>query len=208
MIKITDTVKHLLIINVLMYFGTTLLESPLDWDRGTLALFFPFTEHFQPLQIVTHMFMHGDLNHLFFNMFAIYIFGSAMETYWGAKKFLFYYLFSGFGAMLLYLFTLYFEAIYIVGNPDLLSVSPAWGASGAVFGLLVAYGMTFPNNVLQLIFPPVALKAKYFVIIYAVIELYLGVSGHNTGIAHFAHLGGALFGFLLVMYWRKYENRW
>ena len=214
MFRITDTVKHLIIINTLMFFGTMVIlgeRAPYprefwDWGRLTLALFFPTSEYFSPVQIVTHMFMHGDLFHLFFNMFAIYMFGSAMESLWGPKKFLIYYLFTGFGAMLLYLLVQYLGVV--MTGTELLSIenTPMLGASGAVFGLLAAYGMKFPDNVIQLIFPPIALKAKYFVMIYGAIELYLGISGANTGIAHFAHLGGALFGVLLIIYWKKTGN--
>lgn len=214
MLRITETVKHLIIINVLMFFGTKILlgegmSNPEGfWELGRygLALFFPTSDHFYPVQIITHMFMHGDQFHLLFNMFAVYMFGSALESYWGAKRFLTYYLFTGFGAMLLYLLVQYLSSV-INGVPLMyIENTPMLGASGAVFGLLAGYGMKFPNNVLQLIFPPIALKAKYFVLIYGALELYLGFSGANTGIAHFAHIGGALFGVLLIFYWRKTGN--
>lgn len=214
MFRITDTVKHLIIINALMFFATNMLMGEglshpgSFWEMGRygLALFFPTSDFFYPIQLVTHMFMHGDLFHLFFNMFAIYMFGSAMESLWGPKKFLLYYFFTGFGAMLLYLLVQYVGVVMTGAELSSIENTPMLGASGAVFGLLAAYGMKFPDNVIQLIFPPIALKAKYFVMIYGAIELFLGVSGANTGIAHFAHLGGALFGVLLIIYWKKTGN--
>ncbi|HMQ46626.1 MAG TPA: rhomboid family intramembrane serine protease [Saprospiraceae bacterium] len=209
MYQITDVVKHLLILNVLMFFGTMLMGEPtgstvadVDWGRLQLAMFYPTSPFFQPYQIVTHMFMHGDLGHLFFNMFALFMFGPPLEVSFGPRNFLFYYFFTGFGALGLYLFVRFLELKYFDGSPILIN-TPMLGASGAIFGLLLGYGMLFPNNILQLIFPPIALKAKYFVAIYAGIELFLGLGNFNTGVAHFAHLGGALFGLLLILYWRS-----
>ena len=197
--RITDVVKNLLIINVIVFFGTKIM---LGAERGMFALYYPsLEEYFRPYQVITHMFMHGNEQHLFFNMFALYMFGSALEAYMGAKKFLFYYLFTGFGAMALHLFVNYLEIQYMNGSPG-----SVWGASGSVFGLLAGYGMLFPNQRIMLLIPPIPMKAKYFVSIYAAIELFLGVSSFNTGIAHFAHLGGALFGVLLILYWRKTGN--
>ncbi len=190
MIRISDSVKHLLIINVLFFVVAHFLMPGL---RHYLALHYPFTEYFQPYQLVTHMFMHADFTHLFFNMFALYMFGSALESYFGPKRFLFFYFFTGFGAVILYTFVQ-----YLTGT----SYSVV-GASGAVFGLLAGFGTLFPNTRIMLLFPPIPLKAKYFVLIYAAIELFLGVSGRSTGVAHFAHLGGALFGYLLIVYWRR-----
>ena len=169
-------------------------------------LFFPTSEYFRPFQIVTHMFMHGSLTHLFFNMFALFMFGPPLEMTWGPKRFLSFYLITGFGALALYLFTQYIEINYFGGHPMSINV-PMLGASGAVFGLLAGYGTLFPNNTIQLLIPPIPLKAKYFVLIYAGIELFLGLGRFSTGIAHFAHLGGALFGFLLILYWRNQGNR-
>lgn len=202
--NITGVVKHLLAINVLMYFGTTLLMG--DPNRYILAMFFPTSSLFQPYQIVTHMFMHADIGHLFFNMFALFMFGPPLEQTFGPKRFLIFYLVTGFGALILFLFTQYLEIQYL-GN-DIAAISklvnaPMLGASGAVFGLLAGFGTLFPNSIIQLLIPPIPLKAKYFVLIYAGIELFLGIGRFSTGIAHFAHLGGALFGFLLIMYWRK-----
>lgn len=190
MIQMSESVKHLLIINGLLFVITHFLMPGL---YPHLALYYPFTEEFRPFQLVTHMFMHANFTHLFFNMFALYMFGSALESYFGPKRFLFFYFFTGFGAVILY--TL---AQYLTGTQY-----PVVGASGAVFGLLAGFGTLFPNTRIMLLFPPIPLKAKYFVLIYAAIELFLGVSGRNTGVAHFAHLGGALFGYLLITYWRK-----
>jgi membrane associated rhomboid family serine protease len=219
MYRITDVVKHLLIINILMYIGSMLLGNPsgemmlelvnerggtfADWGRYRLAMFFPTSEYFQPYQIVTHMFMHGDVGHLFFNMFALFMFGPPLEMHFGAKRFLLYYLITGFGALALYLFVKYLE-VSVFGDTIYSYNVPVLGASGAVFGLLAGYGTLFPNNVIQLLIPPIPLKAKYFVMIYAGIELFLGLGNFNTGVAHFAHLGGALFGFLLILYWRRF----
>ena len=234
--RITDVVKSLIIINVIMFVGTAMLPSEV---RSMLALYFPLSESFQPYQIVTHMFMHAreNLFHLAFNMYALFLFGTALENLWGGKRFLFYYLFSGFGAAILYLVVKYIEyqnAISLI-DPQMVEVItnegndvimrgqnysnaglaklngilhvPMLGASGAVFGLLAGYGMKFPNNELGIFPLPFFIKAKYFVLIYGAIELFLGLSSYNTGIAHFAHLGGAIFGFFLIMYWNKFGSR-
>lgn len=219
---ITDVVKHLIIINVIVFIGTQFMGEPVGDSLGYLienasaenfdslgrlrfAVYYPTSAFFHSYQVVTYMFMHGGFAHIFFNMYALYMFGTAVETVWGPKRFLFYYLFTGFGALALQ---------FVVQMIELKNGAPSWaanvpmlGASGAVFGILAAYGMQFPNNELRLLFPPVTLKAKYFVLIYAALELGLGLSPFQTGVAHFAHLGGALFGFLLIMYWRKRGER-
>lgn len=221
MFRVTEVVKHLLIINVLMYLGTMLLGDPshgttMDlvnerstdfslWGRYRLAMFFPTSEYFRPFQVVTHMFMHADVGHLFFNMFAVFMFGPPLEATWGPKRFLFYYLLTGFGSVLLHNIVRGME-IYWFGESVFAANVPSLGASGAVFGLLVGYGMLFPENRIMLLFPPIPLKAKYFVLIYAGVELFMGLGNFNTGVAHYAHLGGALFGFLLIMYWRKFGS--
>jgi membrane associated rhomboid family serine protease len=218
---ITDVVKHLLIINVLAYLGTQLMGEPnnemmqalvageesrlSDWGRLQLAVFYPTSEFFRPYQIVTYMFMHGNLPHILFNMFALYMFGSSVESLWGPKRFLFYYFFTGVGALVLQLIVQTIELKN--GAPGYIVNIPMLGASGAVFGILAAYGMQFPNNIIQLLFPPISMKAKYFVLIYAALEIGLGLSPFSTGVAHFAHVGGALFGALLILYWRKSGNR-
>ena len=213
MYRITEVVKHLLILNVLVYFGTLFLlgdpyvsdTNEIAWGRMQLAMFYPTSDYFQPFQIVTHMFMHGNTMHLFFNMFGLFMFGPPLESMWGPKRFLFYYLITGFGALLLNLLVIFVQHHYL-GGVEEISFYHMVGASGAIFGLLAGYGLSFPENRIMLLFPPIPMKAKYFVLIYAGIELFLGVGGVNTGIAHFAHLGGALFGLLLILYWRKYGS--
>lgn len=219
MSRITEVVKQLLIINVLMFLGTQFMGEPSEfwglikeentgignWGRYQLAMFFPTSTYFRPWQIVSHMFMHADLTHLFFNMFAIFIFGPLLEVRWGEKKFLFYYLFTGFGAMLLYLLVKMFELQALEPGTEAYQVIenvPMLGASGAVFGVLLGFGMKFPDMQLQLIFPPIRAKAKYMVGFYIIMELFLGLGPFTTGVAHWAHLGGALFGFLLIKYWQ------
>lgn len=190
--RITEVVKHLIIINVLMFVLTHVIWTD---GYGLLAFYYPFMEAspFMPVQIVSHMFMHGDVTHLLFNMFGLYMFGSAVEATWGPRRFLFYYLFCGFGALAAQMVVMYME-----GGGAVL------GASGAVFGLLAAFGMLYPNQRIMLLFPPIPMKAKYFVIGYAAIELFAGFGRVNDGVAHFAHLGGAIFGVLLILYWRKF----
>ncbi len=221
MMRLTDVVKNLLIINVLMFLGSMLLlgdptpstsialiNEQIDnfslWGRYRLGLFLPGSPYFRPYQLVTHMFMHGNLTHLFFNMFALYMFGPPIEMSFGSKRFLFYYFFAGFGAMALQLGVTYLE-IHQFGAPGYLANIPMVGASGAIFGLLAAFGYLFPNSQIMLIFPPIPMRAKYFVLIYAGAELMFGLNtmGASSGVAHFAHVGGALFGFLLLLYWKK-----
>jgi membrane associated rhomboid family serine protease len=176
------------------------------WGRYRLAMFFPTSEYFRPFQIISHMFMHADIGHLFFNMFAVFMFGPPLEATWGAKRFLLFYLVTGFGSVLLHTLVRGIE-IHWFGESIFAANVPSLGASGAVFGLLVGYGMLFPENRIMLLFPPIPLKAKYFVLIYAGAELFMGLGNFNTGVAHYAHLGGALFGFLLILYWRKFGSR-
>jgi membrane associated rhomboid family serine protease len=148
---------------------------------------------FAPWQVVTYAFLHGDIMHIAFNMFALWMFGRELELLMGPKRFLIYYFTCVVGAALI-------QLLVAKGQGGLY---PTIGASGGVFGILLAFGMTFPNRMIVLLFPPIPMKAKYFVIIYGVLELYLGVSGNAPGIAHFAHLGGMLFGFLLLQYWNR-----
>ena len=203
---LSDVVKNLLIINIVAYVITHLTgEFGLEW-LYRLSVYYPASPNFEPYQIVTYMFMHGNVTHIFFNMFALYMFGTPIETAWGPKRFLFYYLFTGFGALILQFVIQFIAPKQGWEDPEAINY-PLLGASGAVFGLLAAYGMMFPNSILQLIIPPVRMKAKYFVVIYAALELFLGIGGFQTGIAHFAHLGGALFGALLIIYWRQRGER-
>ena len=203
-------VKHLIIINVLMFIGTYVLlgEEVFDYERFDyttlgrmqLAAFLPGSQHFEPFQIFTHMFMHGDIGHLLFNMLSVYWFGTMVEMVWGPKRFLFYYLFCGVGAYILQNGIQWWELSSEGFEPTLWN-GCSLGASGAVFGILVAFALNFPNQEIRLLFPPIAMRAKFFVPIIAALELVYGVSGFQTGIAHFAHLGGALFGYLLILFW-------
>ena len=188
--RITDVVKHLIILNVLMFLGTNIIFSDyVPW------LYMHFNSpYFQPFQLVTHMFMHANFQHLIFNMFGLYMFGSAVEHAMGPKKFLFYYFSCGFGSMVLHIVYLLLTTGFGV----------FLGASGAIFGILAAYAMLFPDREVFLIFPPILIKALPLVLIYGAIELFLGFSGVKDGVAHFAHLGGAIFGVLLILYWRKF----
>lgn len=162
------------------------------------GLYYFGSPYFAPYQIVSYMFMHADLGHLFFNMFALWMFGRVMEQAWGTKRFLIYYFVCGVGAGLIQ------EAGQLFGVIPHYSMTI--GASGAVYGILLAFGMTFPNERLFIIPIPFPIKAKYFVTLYAVIEVFQGL-GASDGVAHFAHLGGMLFGLLLILYWRKQVNR-
>lgn len=212
--SLPPVIKNLLIINAVMLLVTFLAE---DFMYRTFSLFFFESEFFKPYQFITHMFMHGGVLHLFFNMYSLVIFGVVLEHVWGSQKFFLYYMVTGLGAAALHSLVLWidyssqvaaFEAgnQYALENIRVLLSTPTVGASGAVYGVLLAYGMLFPNNVLQLIFPPVALKAKWFVLIFGALELWLGISNTGGNIAHFAHLGGMLFGFILIKYWKK-NNR-
>ena len=213
--QLTGVVRHLLILNVLMYFGTLFLMGQpevgtdngieyIDWNRLSLASFYPTSEYFRPFQIATHMFMHGSLGHLFFNMLSLYFFGTGLEMAMCAKRFLLFYLTCGLGAWALHMGVQGWEMSQSVDQMAYRDV-PMLGASGAIFGVLAGYAMLFPNNVIQLLFPPIPLKAKYFVLIMAGLDLYLGINKMGPGVAHFAHVGGAIFGALLCFFW--YKNR-
>ncbi|MDR1593985.1 MAG: rhomboid family intramembrane serine protease, partial [Prevotellaceae bacterium] len=196
-------VKNLLIVNGLMFLARYLFEG---FMIETFSLFYPASPFFKFFQLLTHMFMHADLMHLFFNMYALWLFGSKIERVWGGKKFLFYYILTGLGAACLHLFIEYLK-ITNLDIAEYLAIqkiygTPMLGASGAVFGILLAFGMMFPQTELQLIIPPVRLKAIWLVVIYGVLELFLGVTQTMAGVAHFAHLGGMLFGFIMVTYWK------
>lgn len=212
--RIPPVVKNLIIINIIMYVATVLIG---DVMYEKFSLFYFSSQWFRPYQFLTHMFMHGGFFHILFNMYTLFIFGSVLENVWGGKKFLLYYLVTGIGAALVHSGVMFVEASslmnsYEAGNMvaqyKLSSIynTPTVGASGAIYGLLLAYGMLFPNNVMQLLFPPIALKAKYFVLIFGALELFLGISDSGSNIAHFAHLGGMIFGYFLLVYWRK-NNR-
>ena len=193
---LTDVVKSLIIINVLMFVGTRMVGEEIQY---MLAVFYPASEYFQPYQLITHMFMHGNGAHLFFNMYGLFMFGVPLERKFGPKNFLLYYLLSGFGALLLYMLIMYIQINYMEMpiNIDI----PMLGASGAVFGLLAGFGVIYANQTIRLLIPPIPMKAKYFVLIFGALELFLGFSGMNTGVAHFAHVGGAITGFLIMAQW-------
>ena len=260
--NIPVVLKNLLIINILMYLLSMAIGAGLHIDLGTkLGLYHFKSEHFQPYQIVTHMFMHGSVTHLFMNMFMLWMFGRVLEQVWGGKRFLFFYFFTGIGAAALHLGVLHLEYISILKevtafqntpspdifiklvresdsfisqagfrqllefadtwslNPDNIQLQgqaisfsdqliqaklnvPTVGASGAVFGVLLAFGMLFPNMPLILIFFPFfPIKAKYMVMGMGALELIYGISMPGSNVAHFAHLGGMLFGFILIKYW-------
>ena len=215
-------VRNLIIINVLFFLASMQIgeEQAITWFAGT----YPGSPFFRPWQIITHMFMHGGLMHLFFNMFALYMFGGQLERVWGPKRFLNYYIISGLGGFFLHelfiglefynAFQTFFpsrEMMIPMGMSDLRAVQVqefafgrVVGASGAVFGILLAFGMLFPNTKLMLLFPPIPIKAKYFVIGYGLIELSLAFqNGSGDNVAHFAHLGGMLFGYLMLKRWQK-----
>jgi membrane associated rhomboid family serine protease len=208
---ITPVVKNLLIINILVFILANVLSSSLGQGFVTewLAVYYPESENFKAFQLITYMFMHGSLFHIFFNMIGLYMFGQSIEYVWGPKRFLFYYFFTGFGALALDFLVKYYQLYYTdidTSEAFFLVNTPMVGASGAIFGLLAAYGYLFPNNIIMPIFPPIPMKAKYFVLVYGAIEVYSGISNmaHATSnIAHFAHVGGALFGLLLILYWHK-----
>jgi len=255
-------VKNLIMINILMLVATWALQSAGIDLNEKLGLYYPGSEHFRPYQFVTHMFMHANFMHLFFNMFALYMFGKVLEMVWGSKRFLIYFFVTGLGAAALHSFVTYLEISHLqksvaaflnTPSPELLAAFvkanlshptewvtdlvnnwgvtpnnpvyiqqanelvqqvlvmkmdiPTVGASGAVFGVLLAFGYLFPNTELMLLFPPIPIKAKYFVIGYGAIELYFGITQSNSNVAHFAHLGGMLFGFILLKYWEKTSKK-
>ena len=267
--NITPVVKQLLIINVLFFIGSYFVPVAYDF----FALYYPQSDDFKIWQFVTHMFMHApfpNFAHILFNMFALYSFGSALEHFWGGKKFLFFYVSCGLGAALLHTGVNYFEIqsllsevaslnlssseIHQLLNADysslfdakgqmiagevntilenvnctqqqfntivqasMVSKGTVVGASGAIYGLLVAFAFMMPNAELALLFIPVPIKAKYFVPGILAVDLFLGFKGSSifgagsTGIAHFAHIGGAITGFLMMWFWKKNEfnkNRW
>lgn len=227
-------VKNIILINVLMFFGFWIGYRFFDINLNSLlGLYFPKSSNFKPFQLLSHMFMHANFWHIFFNMYALFIFGIVLERVWGPQRFLIFYLVCGFGAALVNETVIAFEyskiartlspeslqtvikegsALWREGREytdpamknlqDLLNI-PTVGASGAIFGVLLAFGMLFPNTELMIIFPPIPIKAKYFVLIYGGLELILAVTQPGSSIAHAAHLGGMLFGYILIRYWQK-----
>ena len=204
-------IRHIIIINILVRIMTSLNS---DFMYEHFALFYPTSQFFQWWQPVTHMFMHGGFWHLFFNMYTLYIFGSVLERIWGTKKFLVFYFVTGLGAAAIHTGVEWMQmqnwltqaaegSMAAQASIHALKMTPTVGASGAIYGVLMGYAMLYPDSVLTLIFPPISMKAKWFVLIFAAIELLTGVTGTGGGIAHFAHLGGLVFGFLLIWYWKK-----
>ncbi len=212
MLPLPDVTKNLLIINVLMFLAQITFAPVTQY----LAVYSPvYSDNFQPYQLVTYMFLHSptSLMHIFFNMFALYSFGRDLEYSLGAKKFLLLYLFAGLAAIALHLLVQHIEYSQLAAEYGIEQVktqignkSPTLGASGSVFGLLAAFGMLYPNRVIMLLIPPIPMKAKYFVLIFGALELFLGFQG-SKGVAHFAHVGGAIFAALLILWWRKKGER-
>ena len=237
--KLTDAIKHLIIINVILFFGPQLLKMDVT---NIFALHFPQNEHFGVWQYVTHMFMHGSPMHLIFNMYGLWAFGTPLEQMWGKKKFLFFYFSAGIGAGIIYTLVNYYqfnsiyEQLMNVGlttsdiqnilstgsyNENIITLTnkemsefyslyhaPAVGASGAVYGVLVAFGLAFPNAKLALIFFPVPVAAKYFIPLMILGDLFFGVTKYSIGnVAHFAHIGGAIIGFIIAWYWKKTQYK-
>ncbi|WP_316739776.1 rhomboid family intramembrane serine protease [Pedobacter aquatilis] len=219
-IYIPPVVKNLLIINILLFVATYLLPN---LNLGNLlAVYYFDSPNFRFWQPITYMFMHGGIGHIFFNMFALYSFGSLLESRWGAKKFLTFYFITGLGALALQMAVQAYEVHSVLGQITLFDGwqkqitsdaafatlqgvygSQMVGASGAIFGLLVAFGMLYPNAELLILFIPVPVKAKYIIPVYILIELSLGIAQiQGDSIAHYAHLGGALIGFILVKIWK------
>lgn len=189
--NIPTATKNIIVINALLFLAMKMVDK-FNWNM--LGMFYFDTDYFRPFQVITYMFMHANISHIIFNMFAVFMFGSVLEHFWGVKKFLFYYFFTGIGAAIAQQLVW-----YLSGNFGGVTV----GASGAVFGLLLAYGMMFPNEKIYLYFA-IPIKAKYFIVIYGLIELFMGVANFSgDNVAHFAHLGGLVFGLILMLYWRK-----
>lgn len=192
--QITPVVKQLLIINVIVYVVAAYLLPDL---RNLLPLYYPESEYFKPFQFVTSMFMHGSDMHIIFNMMSLFFLGPMVEHALGAKKFLIFYIICGLTANFAHLAMAYFGVIAPVA---------VVGASGAIMGVFAAFAFYYPNVQLMLLFPPIPVKAKYMVVGLMAFDLFSGTTGLATGIAHFAHLGGVIAGFILLLIWRKTDN--
>lgn len=206
--------KNIVIINVFMLLFTKLRP---EFMMSNFALFYPTSQYFHWWQPVTHMFMHGGFTHLFFNMFTLLMFGTALERQWGSKKYLLFYFVTGLGAAAIHMGVMWLQIKYQMGqigseaalssaamhSIQLIKNTPTVGASGAIYGLLMGYAMLYPESRMTLLFPPITLSAKWWVGIFFVIELLTGVFGSGGGVAHFAHLGGMIFAFVLVKIWKK-----
>ena len=242
--RISPTVKQLLIINIIFYFGSSFSLNT-DFIYSLFSLHFPENPEFKFWQLLTHMFMHGGIMHLAFNMFALWMFGSAIESIFGSKRFLFFYITCGLGAAIAQIGLLYYnfyieldlitntgfitssellndlnQGKYALYNGQPLIINTSFfatmvGASGAIFGILVAFGMFFPESKLMLVFFPVPIKAKYFIPGIILLDLFSAITGQAifspSNTAFVAHLGGALTGFLIMYYWKRNQfnqNRW
>ena len=240
--RVSEIVKHLIIINVI-FFIASIVFGELIYDL--FAMHYPNNSDFILWQPVTHMFMHGDITHILFNMFGLWMFGTPLEQMWGKQKFIFFYLSAGFGAVLIQTIVYHYDVMSVtqilidnglnnsdvdtfyktgrlntsiiqsVGEDRLYSGIQSFkavmvGASGALYGILVAFAMLFPNVQLMLLFPPIPIKAKFFVPLLILFDLFFGFTSYSVGpIAHFAHIGGAITGFLMMLYWKKnqFNNR-
>ena len=240
--RVSEIVKHLIIINVI-FFIASIVFGELMYDL--FAMHYPNNSDFKLWQPVTHMFMHGDITHILFNMFGLWMFGTPLEQMWGKQKFVFFYLSAGFGAVLIQTIVYHYDVMSVtqilidnglnnsdvdtfyktgrlntsiiqsVGEDRLYSGIKSFkavmvGASGALYGILVAFAMLFPNVQLMLLFPPIPIKAKFFVPLLILFDLFFGFTSYSVGpIAHFAHIGGAVTGFLMMWYWKKnqFNNR-
>lgn len=206
--QIPTVTKNLVAINILMFIATLVNEN---FMVANFAMFYPASPFFKPWQILTHMFMHGGFWHIFFNMYSLLMFGSILERSLGTKKYLIFYFVTGLGAVALHTGVEWMQARVFIANAAVdayqkLLVTPTLGASGAIYGVLIGFAMLYPQARLTLIFPPIPMTAKWLVIIFAAIELFSGINGIQDGVAHFAHLGGMLFGWLLIRWWRKQGN--
>ena len=240
--RVSEIVKHLIIINII-FFIASIVFGELMYDL--FAMHYPNNSDFILWQPVTHMFMHGDITHILFNMFGLWMFGTPLEQMWGKQKFVFFYLSAGFGAVLIQTIVYHYDVMSVtqilidnglnnsdvdtfyktgrlntsiiqsVGEDRLYSGIQSFkavmvGASGALYGILVAFAMLFPNVQLMLLFPPIPIKAKFFVPLLILFDLFFGFTSYSVGpIAHFAHIGGAITGFLMMWYWKKnqFNNR-
>ena len=234
--RITEIVKHLLIINIIFFFASSVLGE-IMYDL--FAMHYPNNPNFFIWQPITHMFMHGDLTHIMFNMFGLWMFGTPLEQMWGKQKFIFFYISAGLGAVLLQTLIYHIDVLSVnqilseyglskgeidlfyesgrlntsliqsIGEDRLFSGIQSFkalmvGASGALYGILVAFAMLFPNVQLMLLFPPIPVRAKYLVPILILFDLFFGFTSYSVGpIAHFAHIGGAITGFIMMWYWKK-----
>ncbi len=203
--------RNIIIINIIVFIATLINRGFMTQE---FALFYPSSEYFHWWQVLTHMFMHGGFWHILFNMYTLYLFGSVTERVIGSKKFLLFYFICGLGAAALHTGVEYLQmqgyieaaaggSVQAIQNMVAVKLTPTVGASGAIYGVLIAYAMLFPASRMTLLFPPVTLSAKWMVIIFAAIELITGITGTVVGVAHFAHLGGMLIGYLMILFWRK-----